>query len=401
SSTLTVCSNAPAVDLFGQLGGAPDPGGAWTLAGNPVSNIFTPGTSAAGTYTYTVNGTPPCPNATATVVVTVEQAPNAGNNRSITICSNDAPFSMRSRLGGTPDATGTWSPGGSDTFTPGTSAAGVYTYTVAGTAPCSSALATLTITVREAPDAGTGRSVAVCSDGAVFSLLDSLGGTPDGGGTWTGPAGPHSGQLQPGTDPSGAYTYVVTGQAPCAPASATVTVTVSPAPNAGSNASVVKCSNAPSFPLLAELGGTPAGTGTWQGPGGVPFPSGVFIPGTTPAGAYTYTVTGLAPCTPATATVNVSVVTAPDAGAAAMHTVCSSSGSFPLFPLLGGGPDVGGTWTGPDGPVPSGAFVPGTSTPGVYTYLVVGTAPCANATATVNVSVVTAAQAGGNGSVTL
>lgn len=277
----------------------------------------------------------------------------------------------------------------------------MYTYTVVGTTPCANASAQLTITVRDAPMAGTNRSIVVCSDAAVFNLLDSLGGTPDAGGTWNGPGGAHSGHFQPGTDPSGAYVYMVAGQAPCSPASATVTVTVRTAPRAGTSTNVVKCSNNPSFTLFSQLGGTPDAGGTWTGPGNVPFPSGTFVPGTTPPGLYTYTVTGQSPCTPASATVNIAVNTAPNAGLNGAQTVCSSDGAFSLFSKLGGTPNVGGTWTGPGGPVPSGNFIPGTSQPGVYTYRVAGTAPCADATATVTVSVVTAANAGSNGAVTL
>lgn len=401
SGTLNTCSNGPAVDLFTRLGGSPDAGGAWTLAGDPVSNMFTPGTSVPGTYVYTVNGTPPCPNATANVVVTVVTAPNAGSSRTITVCSDDAPFSMRAQLGGTPDAGGTFSPGGSDTFTPGTSAPGPYTYTVAGTAPCADASATLTIVVRTAPNAGSSRTVAVCSDGAVFNLVDSLGGSPDVGGTWTGPGGAHSGQFQPATDLGGPYVYHVAGQAPCATATATVTVTVRAAPNAGTSVTVTKCSNAASFSLRSQLGGTPAATGTWKGPDNLPFPSGTFVPGTDPPGTYTYTVTGMSPCSPATSTVNVSVIQAPDAGLDSTFSVCSSEGTFALFSRLKGSPDLGGTWTGPSGPVPSGMFNPASSPSGMYTYRVTGTSPCVDATAKVTVTLVPAANAGSNGSVTL
>jgi len=401
NGTLNTCDNGPVVDLFTKLTGTPDAGGTWTFGGNPVTGQFTPGTSPAGVYTYMVSGAAPCPNASAIVTVTVVPAPNAGGDRSIVICSNDAPFSKRAQLAGTPDPGGTWVPAGGDIFTPGTSAAGVYTYTVAGTTPCANASAQLTITVRDAPMAGTNRSIVVCSDAAVFNLLDSLGGTPDAGGTWNGPGGAHSGHFQPGTDPSGAYVYMVAGQAPCSPASATVTVTVRTAPRAGTSTNVVKCSNNPSFTLFSQLGGTPDAGGTWTGPGNVPFPSGTFVPGTTPPGLYTYTVAGQSPCTPASATVNIAVNTAPNAGLNGAQTVCSSDGAFSLFSKLGGTPNVGGTWTGPGGPVPSGNFIPGTSQPGVYTYRVAGTAPCADATATVTVTVVTAANAGSNGTVTL
>ncbi len=402
NGTATYCSSDPAVDLFTLLGSTPDAGGAWTLSGNPVTSLFTPGSSTPGVYTYTVTGMPPCPNATATVTVSVVQAPDAGSDRSITVCSDDAPFAMLAELAGTPDPGGTWTPASSGTFTPGTSTPGAYIYTVNGTAPCANASATLTITVRDAPDAGTGRTITVCSDDAVFSLLDSLGGTPDAGGTWNGPSGAHSGQFQPGTDISGNYVYTVLGQAPCAPATATVTVNVSQAPDAGTNANVAKCSADASFLLISQLGGTPDAGGSWTGPGGAPFPSGTFIPGTTPPGLYTYTVSGSSPCSPATSTVNVSVVTAPNAGSNGAHTVCSSDGTFALIDHLGGTPGVGGTWTGPGNvPVPSGNFVPGTSPAGIYTYTVAGVLPCADATATLTVTVVAAANAGSNGSVTL
>lgn len=401
NGSLTVCSNDDPLDLFTLLGGTPDAGGVWTFNGDPVGDTFTPGSSAPGLYTYTVSGTPPCPNATASVTMAVVQAPDAGEDRSITVCSDDAPFNMLTQLGGTPDAGGTWSPGGSATFTPGTSTPGVYTYLMAGTTPCANESAKLTVTVRQAPNAGTNRPVAVCSDDAVFSLVDSLGGTPDGGGTWTGPNGPHSGQFQPGTDPAGAYVYHVTGQAPCSPATATVTVTVSPAPDAGASASVAKCSNDPAFTLISQLGGTPDAGGSWTGPGGAPFPSGTFTPGTSAPGLYTYTVLGQAPCNPAVSTVNVAVTTAPDAGGNATYAVCSSDGEFDLIDHLAGTPDGGGTWTGPDGPVTNGRFRPGNSTPGNYVYLVAGTGPCADAAATLTVNVVTAANAGSNGSVTL
>lgn len=401
NGSLSICSNAPAVDLFTVLGGSPQPSGGWTFGGSPAPNQFTPGISPAGTYTYTVNGTAPCPNATADVVVLTGTSPDAGSDRSITVCSSDAAFSMFTQLSGSPDPGGTWSPGGSDTFTPGTSLPGVYVYVVPSAAPCTNDTAKLTITVRDAPDAGNGTTVEVCSDAAVFNLRDSLSGTPDAAGTWTGPAGAHPGLFQPASDPGGAYVYNVPGQAPCPAAIATVTVTVRPAADAGTGVNVVKCSNGAPFTLISQLGGTPDAGGTWTGPDGSPFPSGTFTPGTSAPGAYTYHVAGVVPCLPASATVNVSVVAAPVAGTSGSHTVCSADGSFALFDHLGGNSDVGGSWTGPSGPVPSGLFVPGTSLPGVYTYLVTGTSPCANATTTVTVSVVGAANAGSNGAVTL
>ncbi len=406
NGTFTVCSNAAAFDLFTKLGGSPNTGGSWTgPGGGAVTNTYTPGTSVPGVYTYTVAGIPPCANATATVTVTQVAAPNAGISRATTVCSNVASFSMRAQLNGAPQPGGTWTDPlnapHSDTFNPAVDVGGVYTYTVAGTPPCANAVATLTITVRRAPVAGTNGSVTVCSTDADLNLISVLGGTPDLTGTWTKPGGAaHSGVFQPGTDPAGVYTYTVVGQAPCANATATVTVTVNTAPNAGTSASVVRCSDASNFNLFSQLGGSPNTGGSWTGPLGGPV-SATFDPGVSTPGLYTYTVTGLAPCANATATVSVTVIDAPDAGSNGTLAVCNTDPAFNLLTVLGGSPDATGSWTAPGGGAAGSTFTPGTSLAGTYTYTVLGTTPCVNDLATATISVSEAASAGTNGSVTL
>jgi len=404
NASITVCSTSAAVDLFDALNGTPDAGGAWTgPGGTPVSSSFVPGTSAQGVYTYAVLGTPPCANASATVNVTVVNASNAGANAATSVCSNGTSFALISRLGGTPQAGGTWvGPGGAHgpTFDPATDAAGAYIYTVAGTAPCPAVSATLTVTKQQAPNAGTNGTATVCSTDASFALLGRLGGSPSGGGSWTAPGGAvFSGTFIPGTSAAGIYTYTVPGVAPCSNASATVTVTVNTAPVAGTNATVTKCSNAAAFNLFAQLGGNPTPGGTWVGPSG--SSNGTFTPGTSAPGAYTYTVAGTAPCANASAVVTVAVTQAPVAGTSGSTTVCANGASFALIGSLGGSPATGGTWTAPGGGSNNGTFVPGTSPAGTYTYTVAGTAPCANATAIVAVTVVTPPNPGTNGTLTV
>jgi len=403
NGTLAVCSNGATVDLFTRLGGVPAPGGTWTgPTGGAVSSSYVPGTSAPGIYTYTVQGLAPCAPSSATVTVTQVEAPDAGGDRSIVVCSDDAAFNLIGLLNGTPDAGGTWTgptgPHGS-TFDPASDPPGNYVYLVLGTAPCANASATLSIQVRQAPDAGVNASTTVCSTDASFALFGVLDGSPDAGGAWTAPGGAsHPGTFIPGTSVPGVYTYTVTGQAPCVPATATVTVSVNAAPNAGTNATVTRCSNDASFSLFSQLGGTPNAGGTWTGPGGAH--NGTFIPGTDAPGAYTYLVAGIAPCANATAVVTVIIVAAPNAGTSATTTVCSNDAPFSLLATLGGSPNAAGSWTGPGG-ASNGTFTPGTSQAGVYTYTVAGTSPCANAQSTVTVTVVQAPNAGTNGSVTV
>ena len=103
-----VCVNAPAFQLFPLLGGTPDANGSWTYQGNSVSSTFTPGTSAAGAYVYTVPGIPPCGNPTSTVTVTVTQPGNAGVGGSVQVCETDTSFTLNTVLTGSPSTTGTW-----------------------------------------------------------------------------------------------------------------------------------------------------------------------------------------------------------------------------------------------------------------------------------------------------
>ncbi|NND50969.1 MAG: gliding motility-associated C-terminal domain-containing protein [Flavobacteriaceae bacterium] len=149
-ASLNICSDNGPVDLFALLGGA-DPGGTWSPALSGGGNIFDPLNDAEGTYTYTIsNG---CSTASSDVVITVTQAANAGSDASAALCVSDGPVDLLTLLGGTPDAGGTWSPAlasGTDIFDPTVDAAGVYTYTVMATAPCSTdASAQLTISVND------------------------------------------------------------------------------------------------------------------------------------------------------------------------------------------------------------------------------------------------------------
>lgn len=399
-TSLNICGNVAPFDLFTTLAGTPDPTGAWTLSGLSVDNMFTPGTSLPGIYVYTVNGSPPCPNATANVTVNVVDAPDPGFDRSITVCSNASTLDLFLELGGTPDPGGIWAIG-DGTFTPGTDLPGAYRYVVLGNAPCANDTAAVTVTVQAAPNAGLDDSLAVCSNEPLVDLFSVFDVTPDFGGTWTLNNVSVDDQFVPGTDPAGDYIYHVAGQASCLADSSIITVVVIPKPLAGTSVGLAICSDASPFMLLDTLGGTPESTGTWTGPGSLPFPSGEFIPGVTVPGLYTYTVVGTVPCATATATVTIAVTQAPNAGTDSSRVVCSSDGTFALRNNLGGMPDPVGAWTGPDGPVSDGMFIPGSSSPGDYTYLVSGTSPCGVASATVTVTVVQGGNAGSNGSVTV
>ncbi len=342
NGTLAVCEGTTPseTDLFNALEGTPQTGGTWSNEGL--------------VYTYTVSGTAPCGNATATVTVTEQAPPNAGANGTLSVCQGTTPSEedLFNALGGAPQTGGTWSNSGL-----------VYTYTVTATAPCTeNATATINVTEVASADAGTNGTLSVC-EGATPSetdLFEALGGTPQTGGVWS-----NNGLI---------YTYTVTLS--CGTASATVTVTEQAAPNAGTNGVLSVCQGTtPSeSDLFDALEGTPQEGGSWSNEGLV----------------YTYTVTATAPCTEnATATVTVTEIASANAGTNGVLSVCQ--GTTPseedLFNALGGNPQTGGTWSN------SGL---------VYTYTVTATAPCTeNATATVTVTEVASADAGTNGTLSV
>ena len=398
---LTLCSSDAAVSLFAQLGGTPDAGGTWSGPSAVAGGMIDPATMSAGVYTYTVAGTTPCPDESATVTVTINTPQDAGTDGSITLCYSDAATSLFAQLGGTPDAGGTWSGpsavvGGM--IDPATMNAGVYTYTVAGTAPCPDETATVTVTINTPPDAGTDGAITLCSSNAATSLFAQLGGTPDAGGTWSGPSAVVGGMIDPATMSAGVYSYTVAGTAPCPDESATVTVTINTPPDAGTDGAITLCSSDAATSLFAQLGGTPDAGGTWSGSSAVV--GGMIDPATMNAGVYTYTVAGTAPCPDESATVAVTINTPPDAGTDGALALCATSPSTSLITALGGTPDPGGTWTGPSGIV-GGLFDPAIMVPGDYTYTVLGAAPCVTASAIITVNVVTDPDPGTPGSLTV
>jgi gliding motility-associated-like protein len=412
-----ICTSGSAVNLFTLLGGSPQAGGTWSgpsvLTGGSLGT-FTPGTNTAGNYVYSVTGTGGCSGTvTGTIAVTLTTAPNAGTTTSTSLCSNSAALNLFSLLGGSAQAGGTWSAGltgGSlGTFTPGTSTPGTFTYTVNGTGPCAGAsTAQVTVTVTSAPNAGTNNSASFCTSGSAVNLFTLLGGSPQAGGSWSGPSvltGGSLGTFTPGTNTAGNYIYSVTGTGPCSgTVTGTISVTLTNAPNAGTTTSTSLCSNGAAVNLFSLLGGSAQAGGTWSA-GLTGGSLGTFTPGTSTPGTFTYTVNGTGPCSgTSTAQVTVSVTTAPNSGTSTSTSICSSGSSTNLFTLLGGSAQSGGVWTGPSTLTggSNGTFTPGTNTAGIYTYTVTGTGPCAgNSTATVNVTIVTAANAGTPGTLTI
>ncbi|HQZ94342.1 MAG TPA: PKD domain-containing protein, partial [Flavobacteriales bacterium] len=219
NGNITVCETSSPINLFSQLGGTPEVGGAWTTpSSTPHSGNFIPGTDVPGFYTYTTTGTGACGPATAsaTVEVIVNLLTDAGDNGDVTVCSNAGPAGLFAELEGTPIAGGTWSgpsPIIGDAFDPSTMNGGLYTYTVPSPAPCPAATAEVFVVIEQPVDAGTDGAIVLCSTNGPASLFAQLGGAPAAGGIWTGPSAVVGGMFDPATMTAGDYTYTVTGTA--------------------------------------------------------------------------------------------------------------------------------------------------------------------------------------------
>ncbi|MFT4600413.1 MAG: hypothetical protein ACI857_000587, partial [Arenicella sp.] len=210
---LDICTNDVATDLFNELGGTPDAGGAWTgpsTLTNGDQGTFDPSTMSGGDYTYTVTGTAPCANVIAIVTVNLTTGPNSGTNGSISFCPIDPLTDLFDELGGGPSSGGIWSGpevlanGDQGTFDPTSQFGGTFTYTVS-LLGCPDASSNVIVNVTTGADATISAAGPFCADAVAINLTAA-----DGGGTWTG-TGITDGAL--GTfDPSvaGAGTHTIT-----------------------------------------------------------------------------------------------------------------------------------------------------------------------------------------------
>ena len=247
----------------------------------------------------------------------------------------------------------------------------------------------VTVNIFDSPNSGIATPIIVCGDQSMIDLFTSLDGTQDATGTWidTDATGAITGNIFDATAvANGTYSfeYLVTASAPCTDASTLVMVTVQSPVLAGMDATLDICSDSGTTDLFTLLGTATAG-GTWSP--SLTSATGVFDPLLDIAGTYTYTVTSS--CNTATASVLVTLTTAPDAGTDNVVSFCISNGTVDLLSQLGGTPDATGTWS-PLLTSGTNIFDPSVDVSGTYTYTVTATTPCAvDAISTLDIQVET------------
>ncbi|MBP7156234.1 MAG: proprotein convertase P-domain-containing protein, partial [Flavobacteriales bacterium] len=166
---------------------------------NPVATV---GSTTEYCVTVTQVGHPLC-TSTDCMTITVDDPVDPGTDGMITVCEDAAAIDLFAQLGGTPVAGGTWEDPSagphSGSFVPGVDPSGSYIYSVTQVGACGSSTATSEVTVTVSPlsNAGTDASITVCSSSGPEVLFALLGGTPDAGGTWSGPSALASGSFDP------------------------------------------------------------------------------------------------------------------------------------------------------------------------------------------------------------
>lgn len=230
------------------------------------------------------------------------------------------------------------------------------------------------LSVSAAPFAGADDQVSLCKNSGVYDLIDFL---PDAStcGTWTGPFGAFSGQLNTATDLGGNYTYTTDCPGGCPQDAAVLTVSLINPANAGNDVDAALCANGTPVVLTSYVSGGEI-TGFFFYQGAPTTGQQLSAPGVYPMN---YVVFASAPCTNDTASFVFTVNAPADAGTSTTATICVNDPAVQLFSLLGGTPQPGGTWTDPSGQAFSGTLAPATGVSGLYTYTVNGTAPCPNA----------------------
>lgn len=379
-------------------------GGTWSSSNtsiatvNASTGVVTGVAAGTATITYTVAGSGGFADATATRTVTVTNPPSAG-----TLSGNQNVCSGLTRTFSSTVSGGTWSSSNTAIATVNTSTGVVtgvssgiatITYTIAGGGSCPDATATRTITVTNAPSAGTLSGNQNLCLGAVNTFSSTVsGGTWSSSNTAIATVNASTGVVNGVSAGTATITYTVTGTGGCPNATATRTITVTAPPSAGTlsgNQNI--CTGSTTTFSTTSSGGSWSSSNT--GIATVNASTGLVTGVSAGTATIAYTVTGTGGCGSATAIRSVTVNNAPSAGIlSGNQNICT--GSTTTFTST-----VGlGTWSSSNTAIAtvnaSTGVVNGVSAgTATITYTVTGGGGCPNATATRTVTVSSTLSAG-------
>lgn len=285
-----------------------------------------------------------------------------GLDGNLTICSTTSTFNLFDELGGTPDATGTWtgpsSLGGGNlgVFDPQTDAPGIYTYEVSGSAICSGGGGTATATVEVEIDS----SNATITPAGPFCETDAAVNldAAQSGGTWsgTGITDANAGTFDPSVAGDGTHSVTYDVGTTC-PSSYTENIVVEAIADATISPSGPYCETDSPLNLSAADAG-----GEWSGTGITDINNGTFDPGTAGVGTHDiiYTVGNLCPDSD---TIEIDITASPSVTVDPAGPLCVNDTEITL-----NASDPGGVWSGTGITDPNaGTFDPNVAGIGTHT----------------------------------
>lgn len=148
----------------------------------------------------------------------------------VVLCSSGI-TNLLDEIDGNPEPNGTWTPplaSGTDFFDPNLDLPGVYNYSYVG--DCSIIDVDITVTIQQAPFAGTDTNLTVCNNDAPINLFPLLGTAATAGGTWNPALASGTNIYNPSVDLGGNYNYVIASDEICDEITATIAITNNPLP---------------------------------------------------------------------------------------------------------------------------------------------------------------------------
>lgn len=249
-------SDEPTINLFDKIPGKKDAGGTWSDDDNSNAitpdGILSPCTLTPGIYrfTYTVSSNGPCGGSASSVVtVKILPPPSAGNNNTITVCSDITAVNLFEKLGGIPSIAETssgiktnWKDNNKTNaisadgiFNPSKVPTGIYSFTYKVSSFCHKDSATIQVIVSDKINAGIDTAITVATNSATIDLFEINDSSITKGGTWRDNSGILSGStFNPKYADIGIYqfTYTISASESCSSdTSSTTTITVIPQKN--------------------------------------------------------------------------------------------------------------------------------------------------------------------------
>ncbi len=279
------------------------------------------------------------------IETTATSGGDPGIDDTVSICSSTATINLFDELGGTPDATGTWTGPSSltggylGTFDPNTNSAGTYTYEVSGgstacsTGSGSTSSATVEVLIGSA-DATIVPAGPFCeSDGSITLNAAGTGGVWNG----VGVTDPAAGTFDPNTAGAGTHAVSYTIANTCSD-SDTIDIDVNPTDDATIDPVSPSCQGTSTITLNAATTG-----GTWSGNGIVNSITGEFDPDSAGAGTHTITYQTSGQC-PNTGTIDIEVLPELSVQAFSDQSICEGESVSLNANALGGDGNYSFTW---------------------------------------------------------